>query len=135
MSEDERMMVLKLLKDGKITAEEAAKLLETIDRTDPKKKKARADAADMDADMDAIKGQGKFFRVKITDSTSGKIRANIRIPLSVMGAGAKFGAHFAPQINGIESEELMRAVRDGEVGKILDVFDDEDDEHVEIYIE
>ncbi len=133
MSEDERMMVLKLLKDGKITADEAAKLLETIDRTDPKKKKARADEAE--SEPETVKGQGKFFRVKITDSTNGKIRANIRIPLSVMGAGAKFGAHFAPQINGIESEDLMRAVRDGEVGKILDVFDDDDNEHVEIYIE
>lgn len=129
MSEDERMMVLKLLKDGKITADEAAKLLETIDKTDPKKKKAQVE------EYEEIKGQGKFFRVKITDATNGKIRANIRIPLSVMGAGAKFGAHFAPQINGIESEDLMKAVRDGEVGKILDVFDDEDNEHVEIYIE
>lgn len=123
------MMVLKLLKDGKITADEAAKLLETIDKTDPKKKKAQVE------EYEEIKGQGKFFRVKITDATNGKIRANIRIPLSVMGAGAKFGAHFAPQINGIESEDLMKAVRDGEVGKILDVFDDEDNEHVEIYIE
>jgi hypothetical protein len=129
MSEDERMMVLKLLKDGKITADEAAKLLETIEKTDPKKKKAQVE------EPEEIKGQGKFFRVKITDATNGKIRANIRIPLSVMGAGAKFGAHFAPQINGIESEDLMKAVRDGEVGKILDVFDDEDNEHVEIYIE
>ncbi len=129
MSEDERMMVLKLLKDGKITADEAAKLLETIDRTDPKKKKAQIE------ESEGIKGLGKFFRVKITDATNGKIRANIRIPLSVMGTGANFGAHFAPQINGIESEDLMKAVRDGEVGKILDVFDDEDNEHVEIYIE
>ena len=129
MSEDERMMVLKLLKDGKITADEAAKLLETIGLTDPKRKKAQVD------EPEEIKGQGKFFRVKITDASNGKIRANIRIPLSVMGAGAKFGAHFAPQINGIESEDLMKAVRDGEVGKILDVFDDEDNEHVEIYIE
>ena len=130
MSEDERMMVLKLLKDGKITADEAAKLLETIGLTDPKKKRVRVEEPE-----EEIKGQGKFFRVKITDASNGKIRANIRIPLSVMGAGAKFGAHFAPQINGIENEELMKAVRDGEVGKILDVFDDEDNEHVEIYIE
>jgi hypothetical protein len=129
MSEDERMMILKLLKDGKITADEAAKLLETIERTDPKKKTKVVDEPEI------FKGSGKFFRVKITDATNGKVRANIRIPLSVMGAGAKFGAHFAPQIEGIESEELMRAIRDGEVGKILDVFDDEDNEHVEIYIE
>jgi hypothetical protein len=125
---EERMMILKLLKDGKITADEAANLLETIERTTSPKQV-------QEEEPEPIKGQGKFFRVKITDATNGKIRANIRIPLSVMGAGAKFGAHFAPQINGIENEELMQAVRDGEVGKILDVFDDEDNEHVEIYIE
>jgi hypothetical protein len=53
----------------------------------------------------------------------------------MMGAGAKFGAHFAPQIEGIKEEDIMKLVRSGEVGKVLDVFDDEDGEHVEIFIE
>jgi hypothetical protein len=128
MTEDERMMVLKLLKDGKITADEAAKLLETIDRTSPKKKSKTEEP-------ETIKGQGKFFHVKITDTDTGKVRANIRIPLSVIEVGSKFGAHFAPQIDGIENEDLMQAIKDGEVGKVMDVFDDDDNEHVEIYIE
>ncbi len=121
-----------MLKDGKITADEAARLLETIEKVKPKSVAQEDDDGD---DSESYKGQGKFFRVKITDGTSGKIRANIRIPLNVMGIGAKFGAHFAPQIEGIENEDLMRAVRSGEVGKILDVFDDGDNEHVEIFIE
>ena len=37
---DERIMILKMLEDGKITADEAAKLLETLEKTksDSKKK-------------------------------------------------------------------------------------------------
>jgi len=125
---EERLMILKLLRDGKITADEAARLLETIDVT-----KSKTNHSHEEPEIE--KGQGKFFRVRVTDTDSGKIRANIRIPLSVMGAGAKFGAHFAPQIEGLEDEDIMRLVRSGEVGKVLDVFDDEDGEHVEIFIE
>ncbi len=125
---EERLMILKLLRDGKITADEAARLLEAIDVTKSKTNHSHEEP-------ETEKGQGKFFRVRVTDTDSGKIRANIRIPLSVMGAGAKFGAHFAPQIEGLEDEDIMRLVRSGEVGKVLDVFDDEDGEHVEIFIE
>lgn len=124
----ERMMILEMLQKGKITADEAAKLLETLE-----KNKSRSDEDDVGAEI--AKGQGKFFRVKITDTDTGKTRASIRIPLSVMGIGAKFGAHFTPQIDGIESENLLEAIRSGEVGKIVDVYDEEDGEHVEVYIE
>ncbi len=51
-----------------------------------------------------------------------------------MGIGMWFGAHYAPQIERLESEQLLDAIRKGQVGKIIDVFDD-DGEHVEIYIE
>ena len=125
---DEKMMILKMLQEGKISADEAAKLLESLND-------------DVGEDLGEKKnqesegGHGKFFRVKITDTVSGKSRANIRIPLNVMGIGRRFGAHFTPQISGVEADDLMEAVRDGKVGKIIDVFDDEDGEHVEIFIE
>ena len=126
---EERLMILKMVKDGDITVEEAAKLLETIEKTNVLKEQKE------DNEEEANKGQGKFFRLKITDEASGKVKAKIRIPLNMMGIGAKFGAHFAPQIEGLENEKLMQAVKNGEVGKIIDVFDEEDGEHVEIYIE
>lgn len=125
---EEKMMILKMLQEGKISADEAAKLLESVDAGGKKGGKA------VEAD-ESRKGQGKFFRVMITDTDTGKSRANIRIPLSVLGIGAKFGAQFAPQIGGVEQEVIMDAINSGQVGKILDVFDDEDGEHVEIFIE
>jgi hypothetical protein len=124
---EEKMMILKMLQDGKISADEAAKLLESLD-VGQKKEEGKATE-------EPRKSEGKFFRVSITDTTTGKSRANIRMPLSVMGIGMKFGAHFAPQIDGMDSDQLMDAIRNGQVGKIIDVFDDEEGEHVEIYIE
>jgi predicted hydrocarbon binding protein len=125
---DERMMILKMLQKGKINADEAAKLLETLD-------KSKNEPEDVDIPAESGKGKGKFLRVKITDTVTGKITASIRVPISMVSIGAKFGAHFAPEINGIENEDLMQAVQNGEVGKIVDVIDDEGSEHVEVFIE
>ena len=125
---DEKLMILNMLQEGKISAEEAAKLLETINAGSNKEDNASEEIGRQEE-------QGKFFRVKITDTQTGKSRANIRIPLNVIGIGRRFGAQFAPQINGVETEDLMEAVSNGKVGKIIDVFDDQDGEHVEIYIE
>lgn len=125
---EEKMMILKMLQDGKISADEAAKLLESVDAGGIKTKKAPI----VD---ESQKVQGKFFRVLITDTDTGKARVNIRIPLSMLGIGAKFGAQFAPQVDGIEQEQIMEAIHNGQVGKILDVYHDDDGEHVEIFIE
>jgi hypothetical protein len=122
------MMILKMLRDGKISADEAAKLLESLDAGGLKPGQPAEEE-------EFRKTQGKFFRVLITDTDTGKARANIRIPLNVLGIGVKFGAQFAPQIGGIEQEQIMDAIHNGQVGKILDVFDDDDGEHVEIFIE
>ena len=125
---EEKMMILKMLQEGKISANEAANFTGDLDSGSKKKE-------DKKQSDESRKTEGKFFRVSITDTITGRTRANIRMPLSVMGIGMKFGAHFAPQIDGVESEQLMDAIRNGQVGKIIDVFDDDDGEHVEIYIE
>ena len=52
-----------------------------------------------------------------------------------MEAGMKIGAHFAPEIDGVNMGQLMEALRLGTTGKIIDVVDDEDGEHVEIFVE
>jgi hypothetical protein len=50
-------------------------------------------------------------------------------------AGMKIGAHFAPEVEGVDMDNVMQAIRSGMTGKIIDVMDDEDGEHVEIYVE
>ena len=102
---DEKMKILEMLGEGKITADEAAKLLSTLDVTSDKKKKEKS------------KQEPKFLRVRITDTDSEKIRANIRVPISILNVGSRFGAKFTSKIEGIETEDLMAAIEKGEVGK------------------
>jgi hypothetical protein len=47
----------------------------------------------------------------------------------------KMGARFSPQVEGLDMDVLMQYIESGETGKIVDVFDDKDGEHVQVFIE
>jgi hypothetical protein len=76
-----------------------------------------------------------MLRIRVTDMNSGRSKASVQIPLALVDAGLKIGAHFAPEVEGVDMSNVMDAMRSGVTGKIIDVVDDEDGEHVEIYIE
>ncbi len=115
---EERMQILKMIEEGQITAEEGAKLLEALEEPTPERKEDPA----------------RWFRVRVTDMFTGKQKVNINLPLRLVNIGAKMGAKFAAPFD-LDVEEILRAVRKGAQGKIVDVEDTEDGERVEIYIE
>lgn len=122
---DERMRVLQMIQDGVISAEDGIRLLDSLEQTE-KITTPSPEAAGRTA---------KYFRVRVTDTQSGKTRVNVRLPVSVINAGVKMGARFSPQVEGLDMQELMQYIRSGTIGKIVDVFDDEDGEHVEVFLE
>ena len=123
---EERMKILKMIEDEKITAEEGAKLLSLLGSGSGTTKgpapRGRA-------------GSARTLRVRVTDVKTGRSKASVQIPLSLVDAGMKIGAHFAPEIEGVELDQVMEAFQSGMTGKIIDVVDDEDGEHVEIFID
>ncbi len=129
-TEAERLKILKMLEDGKINAEDAASLLKTLDEVDTKTSKAP-----LDGSTPPTSSGGKWFRVRVTDITTGKPRVNIRMPVSVVKSGLRMGAHFSPNIEGMDMHQLKNLIESGEVGQVVDVYDDEDGEHVEVFIE
>jgi len=125
-SSEERMKILKMIEEGKLSAEEGTKLLATLSEkrgpTPPR--------------MPGMPGGGpRWLRIRVTDVHSGRSKASVQIPLALVDAGMKIGAHFAPEVEGVDMANVMDALRSGMTGKIIDVTDDEDGEHVEIYIE
>ena len=80
-------------------------------------------------------GNARWLRVKVTDVASGRSKATVQIPIGLLDAGMKIGAHFAPEVEGVDLTQIMEAVRSGVTGKVVDVIDDEDGEHVEIFVE
>jgi hypothetical protein len=125
---EERMKVLKMVESGKITAAEATQLLEALDEAPTAAKNAPPPPPP------ASMG-GRWFRVRVTDSNTGKVRVNVRLPVGVVSAGLKMGMRFAPQVEGMDLDALGAMIASGEVGQIVDVMDEKDGEHVEVFIE
>jgi len=121
---EERMKILRMIEEEKISAEEGAKLLALLGSS----QKARTSAHHRAA-------APRWLRVRVTDVNTGRSKASVQIPLSLVDAGMKIGAHFAPEIDGVEMDNVVDALQSGMTGKIIDVIDEEDGEHVEIFIE
>ena len=124
-SSEERMKILKMIEEGKLSAEEGTKLLATLtEKRGPTSPHAPG-----------MPGAPRWLRIRVTDVRSGRSKASVQIPLALVDAGMKIGAHFAPEVEGVDMANVMEALRAGMTGKIIDVTDDEDGEHVEIYVE
>lgn len=124
---EERLQILKMVQQGTITAEEAAKLLGALDDS------ARGPA------RDAPQGNARWIRVRITDQNTGKKKVNVNIPMGVAEAavrlGARFGTHKVPEMGDLDLNEILTAVRTGNFGKVVDIDDAESGDHVEVYVE
>lgn len=129
---DERMKILKMIQEGKISAEEGAQLIQALETTGPG---APPSARPEPPVPPAPRGGGRWFRVRVTDTDSGKTRVNVRLPLGLINAGMKMGARFSPEVEGLDLSQLTQYLNSGEVGQIVDVYDEEDGEHVEVFIE
>ena len=124
-SSEERMKILKMIEEGKLSAEEGTKLLSALsDRRLPTPPRPPGSS-----------GSPRWLRIRVTDVRTGRSKASVQIPLALVDAGMKIGAHFAPEVEGVDMSNVMEALRSGVTGKIIDVTDEEDGEHVEIYVE
>jgi len=121
---EERMQILKMIEDGQITAAEGARLLAALE--EPEKKRAVSTAGT---------SPPRWFRVRVTDMSTGRVKVNVNIPLSLAAVGMKLGARFAPEMEGMNIEEIAAAIQSGSAGRILEAEDNEDNERVEIFIE
>lgn len=120
---DERMKILKMIDEGKISAEEGAKLLAAL--TESRKPSQKTP-------IKSTSGGARWLRVRVTDMVTGKSKATINLPMGLVDAGMNIASQYAPDV---AFDELMEAIAAGAEGKIIDVIDEEDGEHVEIFIE
>jgi hypothetical protein len=125
---EERMKILQMIQEGKISAEEGAKLLSALSSSAKKKPQARG--------IGRRRFSARWLRVRVTDMGTGKAKVNVNLPLSLVEAGLNIAGHFADDI---EMDDIMGAIYDAieenMTGKVIDVVDGSDGEHIEIFIE
>jgi hypothetical protein len=126
-SSEERLKILQMIQEGKISPEDGAKLLEALNRG-----ASRPSGMGRSTVTSAVDQEGRYLRVRVTDTFSGRSKVSVNLPLSLVDAGMGIASNFVPGVNNVD---LMNAVRSGMTGKVIDVVDEEDGEHVEIFIE
>jgi hypothetical protein len=124
-SSEERMRILKMVQEGKINAEDGIRLIEALGKQRPVEPPRPTPPG----------GVGRFFHIRVTDTRTEKVRVNVRLPVNLVNAGLKMGAHLTPEMEGLDAQQLMEAINSGETGKIVDVYHAEEGERVEVMIE
>ncbi len=116
---EDKLHVLKMLEDGKITSDEAVKLLEAVDEVEKPKSSNEA----------------KWIRIRVTETGSSKSKVNVNIPIGLVDALLKILPKHV-KMSGLEEidlQEIIRAVKEGASGKLVEV--EEENERVEIIVE
>ncbi|UYN89380.1 MAG: hypothetical protein KIT08_09810 [Anaerolineales bacterium] len=125
-SSEERIKILQMIRDEKISPEDGAKLLEALNRSAggrPPAAMGRTPAPGEEA---------RNLRVRVTDMNTGKAKVSVSLPLSLVDAGINIASNFVPEV---AQADIMSAIRSGAIGKVVDIEDEEDGQHVEIFIE
>jgi len=121
-SSEERLKILKLVEEGKISPEEAARLLAAVGKAERRR-------------ASTTSTEGRWLRVRVTDMDSGKMAVNVNLPVSLVNVGLRMGARFVPEMEGVSMNELDEAIRRGVTGKIIDIVDEQERQRVEVYVE
>ena len=126
---EERLQILKMLEDGKITVDEAATLLAALESGVKKERTVL---------QPGMPGVAQWLRVRVTDQKSGKQKVTVNVPVSLVDVALKVGAKFAPELDEMDSNvvmEAIEAIRSGAQGKIVEVEDDDSGDRVEVFVE
>jgi hypothetical protein len=123
MSAEERIKILKMIEEGKITAEEGTRLIGALN----KQKKQTPTPSEEGP---------RWLRVRVLDLRTGKESVRINLPIGLVNVGMRMGARFIPDIEQETlMEDLAQALSRGMTGKILDIVDEEEGQRVEIFVE
>jgi hypothetical protein len=132
---EERLEILRLVENQTISAEEAGRILEALDRSDRSQRVTQPTAPFYPAPPlppEQRVAQSGSVRIRITELSSGKARINLVLPYRLVDSGIKLAKRLAPE-HMLDGREIRRSIEEGYWGPLLDITDDE--KRVEIIVE
>ena len=115
------MRILKMVEEKQISAADAAKLLAALQA-----------GANNGAPQPA---RARWLRVRVTDRASGRNKVNVTIPVGLLDVGLKMGARLPAEMVGMDLGAIQAAIKQGLQGKFMELDDEDDNEHVEVFVE
>lgn len=126
---EERIKILKMVQQGKITVEEGESLLEAL---------VKSEVPEGEPQIQKERSEGKTLRIRVTEVDTGTQTINLRLPLTL----ARIVRSFIPEMEwhkleqkGVNINAILKSIDEGEIGKIIEVDDAHDNQKVEVWIE
>ncbi len=126
---EEKKRILKMIEDGKITAEEGIKLLDVLDNTKSEVKHNEDEFFNLPKDEKL----GKMLYVRVKSKEGDKVKINIPIEFIKILGGATGVCDDELRKHNIDMEKIIEAIDGGFVGRIVEV-DSEDGDKVIVEI-
>src|SRR4051794_31493623 len=112
--------VLRLVSDGRLTAAEAAPILDALAAADLDGPGDATDAAAGDEPAARTDGGARSIRIEITEG--GRKVLNLRVPVSL----GRFALDRIPGLSGSNVDMVRQALSEGRSGTLLHLDDDDD---------
>lgn len=153
---ENRQEILELLANGKITASEASSMLAAAGKAKDGAEKQPAEAwlpekepvpagksgqgfePEIDPGPTKEDGEGStgasWLRVRVSDTKTGKSKVTVNVPLRLVRYGLAIGRRYSPELKGLDWDEI-NGFLGAEKGMLVDVLDEEDGEHVQVFVD
>ncbi len=78
---------------------------------------------------------GRWLHVRVTDLETGRPRAMVNLPLTLVAVGLQIGARYSPRMGQFDLNAILADIRAGTSGKLVEVEDVDENQRVEIYVD
>ena len=123
MSEEKRI-ILEMVKDGKISVDEAEQLLE------------KANPGESMDETSVVKkpNSKKFLRIRVTEED--EVKVNIKIPMALAKVGLKFIPKGKLKVNGeqISADQILEMIHEGSEGELVNIDTEDKGKNVKVTI-
>lgn len=128
--QEEKLAVLKMIEDGKITAQEGLELMEAL---------KHSTSAPSFTKESTTPSSMKMLRIRVREGQD-KTKVNVNIPLPLVKVGldiaknVKIGEH-QDLLSKIDMDEIVALIENGAQGKLIEIEDVESDTMVEVFVD
>ena len=120
---EQRRQILEMLAEGKITADEAERLIDALEREQPESPSGA---------VSRPKPRPKYLRVLVEDNSDAPSRINVRVPLQLLRAGVRLTSLIPPEALTKINAELAKSgvpidlteLRPQQLEELIDQLDD-----------
>jgi hypothetical protein len=121
---EEKRKILEMVKDGKVTLEEAEQLLDKLNLNESSEKVAKIKKPN----------SKKFLRVRVTEED--KVKANVNIPIALAEVGLNLIPKSKLKVDGkqINMDQILKLIEEGTEGELVNIDAEDEGKNYKVNI-